>query len=155
MPTIFLTRPGYEKLQQELEYLRTVKRAEMAARLHEAIDGDYSDIDMDAEILNARHDQAFLEGRIVELERLLSNPVIKDKNCCEGAVDIGATVTIKEGGLEPEVYTIVGPAEASPSEGLISHESPLGSALMNRCPGDSVTVKCPDGSFTVCILKVE
>ena len=155
MPTTYLTRPGYEKLQQELEYLRTVKRPEMAARLHEATDGDSCEADIDAGYINARHDQAFLEGRISELERLLSNPVVKDKNGCEGAVDIGATVTIKEGDLEPEVYIIVGPAEASPSERRISHESPLGSALMYRCPGDSVTVKCPEGSFTVCILKVE
>ncbi|MFC2055677.1 GreA/GreB family elongation factor [Chloroflexota bacterium] len=128
MPTTHLTRPGYEKLQQELEYLRTVKRPEMAARLHEATDGDSWEADIDAGYINVRHDQAFLEGRISELERLLSNPVVKDKNSCEGAVDIGATVTIKEGDLEPEVYIIVGPAEASPNERRISHESPLGSA---------------------------
>lgn len=153
MPPSYLTRQGYEKLQDELEYLRTVKRQEVAERLHEAMEG--GELIEDAEYEAAKNEQAFVEGRIQELEMLLANArVIEDKGVMD-VVQVAAEVTIQEGDNEPELYTIVGPAEANPREGRISHESPLGRALLNHRAGDVVRVDAPDGSFTVRILKVE
>src|SRR5512135_3355973 len=137
MPPSFLTRQGYQKLQEELEYLRTVKRQEVAQRLHEAVEGSGDlGVDLDAEYEAAKNAQAFTEGRIQELEILLANArVIEDTGKME-SVQVGATVTIQEGDNEEEIYTIVGPAEANPREGRISNESPLGRSLMEHRKGD-------------------
>jgi transcription elongation factor GreA len=109
----------------------------------------------DAEYEAAKNEQAFVEGRIQELEMLLANARVIEETGHMDTVQIAATVTIQESGYDPEVYTIVGPAEANPREGRISNESPLGRALMNHRAGDVVTVDAPDGTFTVRILKVE
>jgi transcription elongation factor GreA len=157
MPPSFLTRPGYQRLQEELEHLRTVKRQEVANRLREAMEGAGGDmgVDLDAEYEAAKNEQAFVEGRIQELEILLANArVIQDTGTRE-VVEVGATVTIRDGDNEPEIYTVVGRAEANPREGRISNESPLGRALMDHRAGDDVKVEAPGGSFTVHILKVE
>ena len=153
MPTSFLTRNGYEKLQEELDYLRTIKRQEVAQRLHEAMEG--GELIEDAEYEAAKNEQAFVEGRIQELEILVANArVIEEKGKME-VVQVGAKVTIQEEDCEPEMYTIVGPAEANPREGLISNESPLGRALMEHRPDDRVRVDAPAGAFYVRILKIE
>jgi transcription elongation factor GreA len=153
MPTTYLTQEGYQKLQEELDYLRTVKRQEVANRLHEAMEG--GELIEDAEYEAAKNEQAFVEGRIQELEMLLANArMIEGKGKMDN-VQVGATVTIKENGNEPEVYTIVGPAEANPRCGKISNESPLGRALMERRAGDVVQVEAPGGRFSVEIIKVE
>jgi transcription elongation factor GreA len=152
MPPSFLTREGYLKLQEELEHLRTVRRQEVAQRLHEAMEG--GELIEDAEYEAAKNEQAFVEGRIQELEMLLANArVIEETNHAE-LVTLGATVTIQEEGAEPEVYTIVGPAEANPRNGRISNESPLGRALLDRRPGEVVRVDAPGGSFTVRVIKL-
>ena len=153
MPPSFLTRQGYLKLQEELEYLRTVKRQEVALRLHEAMEG--GELIEDAEYEAAKNEQAFVEGRIQELEILLANARVIEDTGKADVVQVGATVTIQEEGAEPEIYTIVGPAEANPRNGRISNESPLGRALMEHRGGDVVKVDAPGGSFTVRILKVE
>ncbi len=153
MPPSYLTRQGFEKLQEELEYLRTIKRQEVAARLHEAMEG--GELIEDAEYEAAKNEQAFVEGRIQELEMLLANARVIDTSVKMDVVQVAAEVTIQEEGGEPELYTIVGPAEANPREGRISHESPLGRALLNHRAGDVVKVDAPDGSFTVRIIKVE
>ncbi|UCH60810.1 MAG: transcription elongation factor GreA [Anaerolineales bacterium] len=153
MPPSFLTREGHQKLQEELEYLRTRKRQEVAQRLHEAMDG--GELIEDAEYEAAKNEQAFVEGRIQELEILLANArVIEEKENLE-YVQVGAKVTIQENGSEPEIYTIVGPAEANPRNGRISNESPLGRALMDHRAGDMVKVDAPGGSFTVKVVKVD
>ncbi len=156
MPPSFLTPSGYQKLMEELEHLRTVKRQEVASRLREAMeDGGDMGVDLDAEYEAAKNEQAFVEGRIQELEILLANArVIQDTGTRE-VVEVGATVTIQESNKEPEVYTVVGRAEANPREGRISNESPLGRALMDHRAGDLVKVDAPGGSFEVRILKVE
>ncbi len=155
MTTSYLTLEGFQKLQEELEYLRTVRRQEVAQRLREALaDGD-AGIDADAECDAARNEQAFVEGRIREIETILANAQVIHDNGQNDVVDIGDTVTIQEEGMEPEVYTIVGAVEASPLEGRISNESPLGKAIMGHKAGDVVTVKAPNGEYTVTILKVE
>jgi len=153
MPTSFLTREGYETLQNELEFLRTKKREEIAQRLHEAMEG--GELIEDAEYEAAKNEQAFVEGRIQELEMLLANARIIDENAPHNVVQVAAKVTIQEGDNDPEVYTIVGPAEANPRSGFISNESPLGKALMDHKAGDRVKVDAPGGSFYVKVLKVE
>jgi transcription elongation factor GreA len=153
MPPSYLTRQGYEKLQEELEHLRTIKRQEVANRLHEAMEG--GELIEDAEYEAAKNEQAFVEGRIQELEVLLANARVIEEAGKKDIVQIGAKVTIQEDDNDPEIYTIVGPAEANPREGRISNESPLGRALMDHGNGYKVTVEAPGGSFTVRILKVE
>ena len=154
MPTTFLTRDGYRKLQDELDYLRTYKRQEIAERLHEAMDG--GELIENAEYEAAKNEQAFVEGRIKELEILLAMArVIDEAPPAADVVQVGSTVTIQEEGLEPEQYTIVGAAEANPAAGRISNESPLGKALLNRKIGEKVQVDAPAGTFVVAILKVE
>ena len=154
MPTTFLTRDGYRKLQEELDYLRTYKRQEIAERLHEAMDG--GELIENAEYEAAKNEQAFVEGRIKELEILLAMArVIDEAPPAADVVQVGSTVTIQEEGLDPEQYTIVGAAEANPAAGRISNESPLGKALLNRKIGEKVQVDAPAGTFVVTILKVE
>ena len=152
MPPSFLTQEGYEKLQEELNYLRSVKRKEVADRLHEAMDG--GELIEDAEYEAAKNEQAFVEGRIQELEILLANARVIEENTKKDTVQVGAKVTIQEDGQDPEEYTIVGPVEARPRNGRISNESPLGRALMDHRAGDSVEVEAPSGPFVVHILKV-
>jgi transcription elongation factor GreA len=155
MPPSFLTQEGYERLQEELEHLRTVKRQEVAQRLREAMeDGGDMGVDSDAEYEAAKNEQAFVEGRIQELEILLANArVIQDTGNRE-VVEVGAHVTIQEDGVDPEKYIVVGRAEANPREGRISNESPLGKALIGHREGDEVKVDAPGGSFKVNIIKV-
>lgn len=153
MSPSFLTKQGFEKLHEELEYLRTVKRQEVAERLHEAIEG--GELIEDAEYEAAKNEQAFVEGRIQELEILLANARVIEETGKMDVVQVGATVTIQEDGNDKEVYTIVGPVEANPRCGRISNESPLGRALMDHKAGDRVKVDAPNGSFFVKILKVE
>jgi len=152
MPPSFLTREGYQKLQEELDYLRTVKRQEVAERLHEAMEG--GELIEDAEYEAAKNEQAFVEGRIQELEILLANARVIQEAASADVVQVGSRVTIQDGESEPEVYTIVGPAEANPRNGRISNESPLGRALMDHHTGDTVRVDAPGGSFVVRVLKV-
>jgi transcription elongation factor GreA len=153
MPPSFLTRHGYQKLQEELVYLRTVKRQEVAKRLHEAMEG--GELIEDAEYEAAKNEQAFVEGRIQELEILLANARVIEETEKSDVVQVGSTVTIQEADNAPEIYTIVGPAEADPRDGRISNESPLGRALMEHRSGETVRVDAPAGSFTVRILKVD
>ena len=157
MPPSFLTRQGFQRLHEELEWLRTVKRQEVAARLREAMEDGGGDmgVDLDAEYEAAKNEQSFVEGRIQELEILLANARVIEDGGHRDTVQVGAKVTIQEEGGDPELYTIVGPAEANPREGRISNESPLGRALMDHRTGDTVRVEAPGGSFTVEVTKVE
>lgn len=150
---VYLTDQGRKRLQNELENLRSVRRQQVAERLHEALQG--GELIENAEYEAAKNEQAFVEGRILELEDLLSRAKIIEKNHNSGGiVGIGNTVTIKEGRGKPETYTIVGAAEARPREGLISNESPLGKALINSGVGDLIEVKTPSGTRKVRIVEV-
>ena len=153
--TTYLTQEGFDKLQDELDYLRKVRRQEVADRLREALEDGDAGIDADAECDAARNEQAFVEGRIREIETILSNAKLIASNGNKEIVEVGAKVTIQEDALEPEIYTIVGAVESNPRNGYISNESPLGKALMGHTCGDTVSVKAPSGSFSVTILKVE
>jgi transcription elongation factor GreA len=154
MPTNFLTKEGFEKLQDELDYLRTAKRQEVADRLHEAMEG--GELIENAEYEAAKNEQAFVEGRIQELEILLATArlIDEDKRRKVDTIQVGSTVTIQEDGYEEETYTIVGAAEANPRDGKISNESPIGKAILNHRPGEEVQVETPDGSYSVRIVKI-
>ncbi len=151
---VYITAEGLKKLEEELEHLRVVRRQEVALRLREAIQGGDELID-NAEYEAAKNEQAFVEGRIIELERMLAKAQIIEHNKKSDTIEIGATVTIKEGKKKAETFTIVGAAEAAPKDGLISNESPLGSALLNKQVGDAVEVEAPDGVIRFKVVKIK
>jgi transcription elongation factor GreA len=154
MTTNFLTKEGYQKLQDELDHLRTSKRMEVAARLHEAMEG--GELIENAEYEAAKNEQAFVEGRIQELEVLLATAHVIEENGKKknDTISLGSKVTIKEGNFEAETFTIVGVAEANPREGKISNESPIGKAILNHKVGDIVKVETPGGTYNVKIIKL-
>ena len=155
MPTTFLTKEGFQKLQEELDFLRTVKRQEVAERLHEAMEG--GELIENAEYEAAKNEQAFVEGRIQELDAILAVARVIDENgkSKEGLIQVGTTVTIEEDGAAPETYTIVGAAEANPREGKISNESPIGKAVIGHKTGETLQVEAPGGHFIVKIVKIK
>jgi len=152
MPISYLTREGFEKLQAELDELRNNRRKEIAVRLQEAMeDGELIE---NAEYEDAKNEQAFVEGRIKDLDLLLATARIIDEGENEqGFIQVGTTVTLQEDGYEPETYMIVGPAEADPLLGRISNESPIGRALINHKVGETVKVDAPGGNYSVLIIK--
>lgn len=150
--TTFLTPEGLEKLEEELEYLRTVRRQEVAQRLRAVLEGQ--DVLENAEYEDAKNEQAFVEGRILTLEILLKSAVIIEEGGPADRVGIGSRVTVAEGGGGPETYHIVGSAEADPRSGRISNESPLGKALLGYRVGDEVTVNAPDGVLCFRIIAI-
>ncbi len=149
----FLTAEGAEKLRQELAYLKGEKREEISKRLRIAI--QQGDLSENADYIGTKEEQGFVEGRILELEQILSDAVIIEENSRKDVVDIGAWVTIQEGEYEPETYHLVGPNEANPREGRISHESPIGQALMGKKVNDVVSAKAPSGTIQLKILGIE
>lgn len=157
MATEYLTKEGYEKLQKELDMLRTVRRKEVAERLREAAENSLGEFVEDPEFEAAKNEQSFVEGRIKELDIILANAqLIDDRKAKKGDdVQIGSRITIQEGRKKPEDYRIVGAAEANPREGKISHESPIGRAVIGKKEGDKVEITAPSGSFTVKIVKIK
>jgi transcription elongation factor GreA len=154
MTTTFLTKEGFQKLADELEHLRVVKRKEVAERLHEAMEG--GELIENAEYEAAKNEQAFVEGRIQEVEVILASArIIDGKNANANTIQVGSTVVVKEGNNSPEEYTMVGAAEANPREGKISNESPLGRALLSHQAGEEVTVEAPGGTFKVHVVKIK
>lgn len=150
---VYLTAEGLKKLEEELEHLRSVRRKEVAERLHEAMEG--GDLIDNAEYEAAKNEQAFIEGRILEVEHMLAQARIIEPGESTGIVDIGSTVVVKQDGKKRETFTIVGAAEADPKNGLISNESPLGQALLGHQVGDEVEVDAPAGVLRFRIAKIE
>jgi transcription elongation factor GreA len=149
----YLTKQGYEKLEEELNYLRTVRRKEIARRLELAL--EEGPLLENAELEDARNEQAFVEGRILMLERTLGDAVIIEEGPHDVA-EVGSQVTIvEEGNGSPETYRIVGSAEADPTKGFISNASPLGRALMGCKIGDKVTINAPDGALEFKVLGIQ
>jgi transcription elongation factor GreA len=149
----YLTAAGEAKLQAELAELKGPKREELARRLRSAI--QMGDLSENADYHKAKEDQGFLEGRIQEIEFILRNVVIIEKNASTKAVSIGSHVTIQEEGSPPEVYHVVGAQEADPRNGRISNESPIGRALMDHGVGEVVEAETPGGKLRFKILKIE
>jgi transcription elongation factor GreA len=145
-----ITPTGLARLENELEYLKTVKRREVASFLQETL-GDVEE----TEYLIAVEEQAFVEGRIRALEGLLANVQVIEPGKGSGLVDIGSTVVVKNGDMESETFTIVGSAEADPKEGLISNESPLGKALLGSRIGDNLEIKAPAGILKFRVLAIQ
>lgn len=149
----YLTSEGAEELRQELSRLINVTRPEVARKLQEAV--AQGDLKENADYHDAKEQQAFIEGRIQYLENLLRSAVIISNDGNSSEVTLGSEVTIREEGTdEDETYMIVGAAEANPREGKISHESPIGSALLGQKKGAKVQVETPGGSTTFKIRKI-
>jgi transcription elongation factor GreA len=150
---IYLTPEGEEKLKAELAELKGPRRDELSQRLRSAI--QMGDLSENADYHKAKEDQGFLEGRIKEIEAILRGAVIIEKNANQGVVSIGSHITIQEDDFEPETYHLVGPTEADPRKGRISHESPIGRALLDKKVGDFVEADAPGGKIKFKILKIE
>lgn len=156
MPPEFMTKKGINKLNNELEFLQTVRRKEVAERLHEAAENSLGEFVEDPEFEAAKNEQSFVEGRIREIEIVLANAQLITKSRKKnGIVEIGSTVVIREGRQKPEEYMIVGATEANPREGKVSHESPLGKAMLGHKEGDKIEVTAPSVVFTVKIVEVK
>lgn len=150
----FLTKEGAEKMRAELEDMVTRQREELSKRLRTAI--QQGDLSENADYHKAKEDQGFLEGKIKEYEEILAGvKIIEETNNTSGVVNVGSWVTIKEGKSPEEKYHVVGAQEANPSEGRISNESPIGSAVMGHKVGDNVVVVTPGGEMKIKIVKVE
>lgn len=148
---VYVSAEGLRKLEAELEELRTSKRAEVAERIHNAMEfGDFSE---NSELEQAKNDQAFLEGRIQSLEQMLKKAVVIEQNGHHDQVEIGSRVTVETDGEKNE-YVIVGSAEAAPAEGRISNESPVGKALIGHRVGETVKLSVPAGAVQMRILGV-
>ena len=151
---VHLTREGLKKIEQELEYLRSVRRHEVAARIHEAKEGGHTQ--NDAEYDDAKNEQAFVEGRIMQLEMIVKHHVLIDEDEAHHAssVRLGSTVVVNSNSTRRE-YTIVGSAEADPASGRISNESPVGKALIGRRVGDQVQVLTPKGVMNLTVTEIK
>jgi transcription elongation factor GreA len=150
----YLTKEGEERLRAELAELKGPRRDQLSKRLRTAI--QQGDLSENADYIQAKEEQAFLEGRILELEQALKDVVIIEPNSGNtDAVNVGARVTVQEVGFPPDTYFLVGAKEAHPSKGMISNESPIGKALLDRKVGDLIEIETPDGKINLKILKIE
>lgn len=150
-----MTAAGKAKLEEELEYLKTVKRVEVVERIK--IARSYGDLSENSEYDSAKEDQAFVEGKISSIEGMIRNAVIiTEDEMNTDEVQLGKTVTFKEiPDGEEETYTIVGSAEANPLEGMISNDSPIAKALIGRKKDDKVKIVTPGGEMSVEILEIK
>ena len=152
--TYYLTPKGKENLEAELQDLKENGRKSIAERLNSAI--SMGDLSENADYHKAKEDQGFLEGRIQEIEAILYNAEVIMTQTQYNEVVVGAQITIKEADYPPESYHLVGSQEANPQEGKISHESPIGKALLGHKVGDVVTAILPNGnSIELEILSIE
>ena len=148
----YLTKEKKEELENELKTLTTVRRKEIAEALEYA--KSLGDLSENAEYHQAREDQGAAEERIAHLEQILKNAVVMDKHH-SGTVEVGTTViVVKKGGKEERTFTLVGSEEADSLNGRISNESPLGSALLGKKPGETITAETPKGSVEYTIKKI-
>jgi transcription elongation factor GreA len=150
---ILLTPEGRARLQAELEYLCSVRRPQVAEQLRQSIDG--GDLTENIGYEDAKHEQSFVEGRILTLEALLKRAVVVEDSRASELVAFGSLVTVMEQDGVEESFQIVGSAEADAREGRISNESPLGRALLDHRVGDEVTVEAPDGVLQFRILAIK
>ena len=151
---ILLTAEGLKNLEEQLEFLKTEKRKEVAEKIKEAL--SFGDLSENAEYDAAKNEQAEVEEKITKLENILKNAlVIDDESAESGIVSIGSKVKIYDKDFDEEViYTIVGSTEANPAENKISNESPVGKALLGKQTGDEVEVDAPQGTFSLKILEI-
>jgi len=148
--THILTLEGKKKLEEELDFLKNVKRKEIAERIELA--KEHGDLSENAEYQEARNEQSFMEGRILEIENVLKNCIIASTDSTND-VQVGSKVTVEVNGQESE-FTIVGSQESDPLQGLISCDSPIGKALLDKKSGDEVSVETPRGLIVYKIKKI-
>jgi transcription elongation factor GreA len=151
---VLLTQEGLKKLEEELEYLKTVRRPQVAERIRQA--KELASTQNNAEYDDAKNEQAFVEGRVLTLEKLIQDATIIDEAEAHKAtaVRIGSVVTVTEGADKKRDFHIVGSAEADPKEGKISNESPVGRALLGKRVGDEVQVNAPKGVLRYTVAKI-
>jgi len=152
---VLLTQEGLHKLEQELEFLKHTRRPQVAERIRQS--KELASTQNNAEYDDAKNEQAFVEGRILTLEKLIQDATIIDEEQAHHAnqVQIGSTVTIAEGqGKAPQRFTIVGSAEVDAKQGKISNESPVGRALLGKRVGDEVQVAVPKGVLRYTVTKI-
>lgn len=149
---ILLTEAGAENLRKELEQLAGSKRLALAKRLKNAI--EQGDLSENADYIAAKEEQAFLEGRIQELEAILREATIVKKSSSTDKVDIGSTVVVSHDGKDPETFQLVGAKEANSRDGKISHQSPFGRALMGKKVGDIAIAEAPAGNIKLKVLEI-
>jgi transcription elongation factor GreA len=149
-----LTPEGLRRLEDELEHLKTVKRKEIAERIKAS--KEFGDISENAEYEDAKNEQAFIEGRILQLDQILRTArVVDNHNAPTDTITVGATVRVKDLGSGEEIsYMLVGSAEAYPDQDRISNESPVGRALLGRRAGETVDVTVPAGKLKYRVLKI-
>jgi transcription elongation factor GreA len=152
---VILTQTGLQKLEEELEYLKSVKRREIAERIKVAI--GYGDISENSEYEDAKNEQAFIEGRVITLEKMLRNArIINNDDVDTDVVSVGSIVTLKDLEYGDSVeYTIVGTAESDPFQNKISNESPVGKAIIGKQIGSIVDVQVPAGVIQYEIMEIK
>lgn len=149
-----MTLEGKKKLEEELEDLKTNKRAEVIKRIK--IARSFGDLSENSEYESAKDEQSFVEGRIKEIDNMLNHAeIIDNENVDADEVSVGKSVTFQEEDDDPETYQIVGAAEADPLNGKISNESPIAKGLVGHKKGEKVTVTTPGGEMTVTIIDVK
>lgn len=148
----YLTPEGAAKVRSELDELRGPRREALALRLRYAV--QQGDLSENADYITAKEDQAFLEGRILELETILREATVVAPPTATDVVRLGTTVVVAEDGGQPEVYLLVGMKEADPRHGKISHESPIGKALLGKRVGDVAEARTPAGVLRLTILEI-
>ena len=149
---IYLTPEGARKLQEELKELTGPRRVDLAKRLRNAI--SMGDLKENADYIIAKEDQAFLEGKITELQQILKIAIIVEGNGDNEQVNIGSTVIVIIDGEAPQTYKLVGIKEADPRNGKISNESPIGSSLMGKRVGDIATAETPGGDLVMEVKEI-
>jgi len=152
---VMLTEEGFEKLENELEYLETEKRREVAKRIKVA--REFGDISENSEYDDAKNEQAFVEGRIQEIKNMLNNAhVVKDEEVTDKKVNLGTTVMLHDLDSDEKIsYTLVGSAEADPLNNKISNESPIGKAILGHVIGNEVKVETPVGEVEYEIISIK
>src|SRR5918995_6303027 len=149
-----MTKDGIQRVEKELEHLRSVRRPEVAERIHAA--KELASAQNNAEYEEAKNEQAFVEGRIMTLEHLLQNATVIDEEAAHHAtrIQLGSKVKLEDGDGKAMEYTIVGAAEARPTEGMISNESPVGRSLLGKRVGDEVQILVPRGVLRLTVTGI-
>jgi len=148
----FITKEGLDKIKKELQQLKTVKRREIAWRIQEA--KELGDLSENAEYAEAKNEQAFIEGRIIEIENIIKNAVIITDKKISDIVRIGSTIKVENNGII-NTYTIVGSNEADPELGKISNESPLGKSFLGKKIGEIVETSVPKGTTKFKVISIK
>lgn len=149
---VYLTQEGADKLKKDLEILVGPRRLELSKRLRHAI--QQGDLSENADYTAAKEDQAFLEGKILEIEDALRRAIIIEDSSTSDTVVIGSTVTVSMGDDAAQTFRVIGVKEANPRQGMISHKSPYGQALLGKRVGETALAETPSGTIELKVLEI-